>query len=500
MDTLKELKTLLGQISDLNAAMGLMSWDQETYMPEKAADVRAQQMATLARLSHEMTTSDRLGQLLEDLKGFEDAQPEGSMEGAMVREARRDYANATKLPVEFVERATLARNRAHHAWIKARKESNFGMFQGNLQEMLDIAREGAELVGYEEHPYNAALDDYERGAKVSEIKETFANLRDQTLPLLRAVIEAGDATDYSVLNRPLAAEKQKAFALKVAQDLGLSPEFSRLDTTTHPFQTNFSTHDIRITTRYDEGYWPTALYGVWHETGHGLYEHGVGAALERTNLARGTSLGIHESQSRMVENMICRSRAFWQHYAEDFKRFAPEVASDLSAEDLYRAVNRVEPSLIRVEADELTYNFHIMLRFELELAIFEGSLAVKDLPEAWNQKMQDYLGVTPANDAQGVLQDIHWSSGLIGYFPTYSLGNLYGCQLWNAASRDLGDMDELIARGEARKIMEWMRDNVHQYGKIYTPRQLIEKATGDSLKADHYVDYLNKKYRDVYGI
>ncbi|GGJ37093.1 carboxypeptidase M32 [Deinococcus roseus] len=500
MEQLKELKHLIGQISDLGGAMGLLSWDQETYMPPKGAEARAQQMATLARISHELMTGEKMGGLLEDLKGFEEQQAADSMDAAMIRVARRDHEKRTRIPVDFVEKASLARNRAHHAWIKARQESNFALFQDNLQEMMDLAREGAELVGYEDHPYNAVLDDYEEDAKVSEIKTVFASLRDQTLPLLRAVLDAGDATDYSILNRPLAAEKQKDFALKVARDLGLSPEFSRLDTTTHPFQTNFSIDDIRITTRYDETYWPTALYGVWHETGHGLYEHGVNPELERTNLARGTSLGIHESQSRMVENMICRSRAFWQHYGADFSAAAPEVAADLSAEELYRAVNRVQQSLIRVEADELTYNFHIMLRFELELELFEGTLAIKDLPEAWNQKMQDYLGITPPNDALGVLQDIHWSSGLIGYFPTYSLGNLYACQLWNAAAQDLGDMDALIAQGEAHKIIGWMRENVHQYGKMYSPRELIQKATGAPLNADHYVKYLNAKYRDVYGI
>lgn len=500
MEQLKELKNILGQISDLNGTLGLLSWDQETYMPEKGAESRARQMATLAKISHETSTSEKLGNLLSDLKDQEASLESGSADAAMIRVARRDYGKLTRLPLDFVERQTLARNRAHHAWIKARKESNFALFQDHLQEMFDLAREYAELMGYEEHPYNAALDDYEQGAKVSEVRETFASLRRDTLPLLRAVIEAGDATDYSILTRPLTAEKQKGFAMRVARDLGLSPEFSRVDTTAHPFQTNFSINDIRITTRYDETYWPTALYGVWHETGHGLYEHGVNPELERTNLARGTSLGIHESQSRMVENMICRSRAFWQHYAADFRDFAPEVAAQASTEDLYRAVNRVQPSLIRVEADELTYNFHIMLRFELELAVFEGNLAIKDLPEAWNQKMQDDLGITPPNDAMGVLQDIHWSAGLIGYFPTYSLGNLYACQLWNAAAKDLGDMDSLIAQGEAHRIIGWMRENVHQYGKIYTPRELIQKATGAPLSAEHYIQYLNTKYKDVYKL
>jgi len=398
-----------------------------------------------------------------------------------------------------VEEAACARNEAHHAWLDARRHSRFATFAPHLERMLELARRQADLLGYDEHPYDALLDEYESGMRASQVRPVFADLQGRTLPLLRRIVAAGDAADYGVLTRPFAPEAQKAFAWRVAGEaFGLRPEFARQDESAHPFQTNFSRSDLRITTRV-EGYWPACLFGTWHETGHAMYERGVSERWERTPLSRGASLGIHESQSRMFENLLGRSLPFWERYFPLLAGAAPEVTAGLDARPLYRAVNRVRPSLIRVEADEVTYNFHVMLRFELELALLEGALAVADLPEAWNARMQDFLGLTPPNDAQGVLQDIHWSAGLIGYFPTYTLGNLLSVQLLEAARRD-PTIDAGFRQADYAPLLTWLVEHVHQHGRSLTPAEIVQGATGQGLSADPYVAYLHAKYEDIYDL
>ncbi|WP_027483833.1 carboxypeptidase M32 [Deinococcus pimensis] len=498
MNSLEELRVLLGQAHDLNAAASLLSWDQETMMPEEGARVRGLQMATVASLAHERFTSPRIEALLAELEAGS-PDPE-TVDGALVRVTRRDYDRATKIPSEFVEERTRAQNEAHHAWVEARRESDFARFAPHLEKMFDLARRYADLVGYDDHPYDALIDDYEPEARVSEIRSVFADLRERTQPLLRAIVAAGDATDYGLLTREFPVDVQRAFALEVAADLGLRPGFSRLDVSAHPFQTNFSRSDVRVTTRFDPHYFPMSLFGTWHETGHGMYERGVAPELERTPLSAGASLGVHESQSRMFENLVGRSRAFWQHYFPRFRELFPDALADVDAEAVYRAVNRVQPSLIRVEADEVTYNFHIMLRFELEVALLEGRLRVSELPEAWNARMAEDLGVTPGNDAEGVLQDIHWSAGLIGYFPTYSLGNLLSVQLLEAAKAQDPAVGAGLTSGQYGPLLEWLRTNVHRYGRRFSPRELTLRATGRPLSADAYVTYLTEKYSDVYGL
>ncbi|UBV42705.1 carboxypeptidase M32 [Deinococcus taeanensis] len=491
--TFNDLKRRLGQISDLNAAAGLLSWEQETFMPPEAARVRGLQLATLAGLSHELFTAAETAQLLGE------AQPGTEADAAVLRVARRDFEKATKLPTAFVEKQARAQNEAHHAWLDARARSDFAAFAPYLERMLNLARRQADLMGFEEHPYDALLDDYEPGMRASQVKTVFADLRDRTLPLLRRIRAAGDAADYSVLTRPFPAEAQKAFAWRVAGEaFGLLGSFARQDESAHPFQSNFSRSDIRITTRV-EPYWPACLFGTWHEAGHAMYERGVADRWERTPVSRGASLGVHESQSRMFENLLGRSLPFWERYFPELQAAAPQVTEGLDARALYRAVNRVNPSLIRVEADEVTYNFHIMLRFELELALLDGSLAVRDLPEAWNARMQEYLGLTPPDDARGVLQDIHWSAGLIGYFPTYTLGNLLSVQLLEAARRD-----EAVAAGVDRAeygpLRAWLAQQVHQHGRSLTPVELTVQATGQPLTADPYVAYLHRKYGEIYSL
>ena len=492
-----DLKRRLNLVSDLSAAGGLMSWDQETLMPSDAARVRGLQMASLAGLQHQLFTGEETRNLLE---AAEQHGAQSEIDADLLRVTRRDFDKATKLPTAFVEAVSQAQNEAHHAWIKARTDSDFAHFAPFLQRNLDLTRQYAELIGYDEHPYDALLDDYEPGMKTAQVREIFADLRERTLPLLKKIVAAGDAGDYSVLTRPFPAASQREFSLKVAQEaFGLLPSFSRLDVSAHPFQTNFSADDLRITTRFDEQYFPMSLFGTWHETGHAMYEHGVSRELERTPLSRGASLGVHESQSRMFENLLGRSRTFWRRYFDEFAEAAPDVAAGQDAESIYRAVNRVEPSLIRVEADEVTYNFHIMLRFELELALMEGELTVADLPAAWNARMQEYIGLTPPNDAEGVLQDVHWSAGLIGYFPTYTLGNLLSVQLLDAARQD-ARVAAATDNADYAPLREWLRVKVHQYGRRRTPGQIVQDATGQALSADAYVKYLEGKYGDIYGL
>lgn len=494
-----DLTRRLHLISDLGAAQGLMNWDQETQMPGDAARVRGLQMASLAGLHHQLFISDETRTLLETAEAVEVDQL-SEIDADLLRVVRRDFDKATKLPTAFVEEKTQAENEAHHAWIKARGDNDFAYFAPYLKRIIELTKQYAELIGYGEHPYDALLDDYEPGMKTSQVRQMFADLRERTLPLLRSVVAADDATDYSILSRPFAASKQRQLSLKVAEEaFGLLPSFSRLDESAHPFQTNFSADDVRITTRFDEHYFPMSLFGTWHETGHAMYEHGISHQIERTPLSRGASLGVHESQSRLFENLLGRSRVFWQHYFAELAQAAPQVAEGQSAESLYRAVNRVQPSLIRVEADEITYNFHIMLRFELELALIEGELSVEDLPAAWSAKMQEYLGLTPPSDADGVLQDVHWSAGLIGYFPTYSIGNLLSVQLLEAACQD-PQIAQSVAQADYAPLREWLRLHVHQYGRRLTPAQIVEGATGKALSADAYVAYLFDKYQDIYQI
>lgn len=491
--TMDQLRRRLGQISDLKAAAGLLSWDQETYMPPEAGEIRGQQMATLAGLAHELFTDAQTAALLDG------AHPQDDTDGAVLRVTRRDHDKATKLPTEFVEEYTRACSDAHHAWVEARQNSDFKVFQPHLQRVLDLTRRKAELRDPDAHPYDVLMDDYEPGMHATQVQAVFDDLRERTRPLLRRIVAAGDAADYDVLTRPFPGGAQKAFAWQVAGEaFGLQPDFARQDESAHPFQTNFSRSDIRITTRVED-YWPACLFGTWHETGHAMYERGVAAHWARTPVSSGTSLGVHESQSRMFENLLARSLPFWERYFPELERVAPEVTRGLDPQALYRAVNRVNPSLIRVEADEVTYNFHVMLRFALEMRLLDGSLKVADLPEAWNAQMQEDLGLTPPDDAQGVLQDIHWSAGLIGYFPTYTLGNLLSVQLLEAAQQD-----PAIAAGvqaaEYGPLREWLVQHVHRHGRSRTPEELTVQATGRPLTADPYVAYLHAKYEDIYNL
>lgn len=492
------LKARMAEVSDLNFASSVLNWDQETYMPEGGAEDRAYQLATLAKLTHEMQIAPAMGRMIKSAAGELDVQKDAK-KAAFIRVAQRDYSLLKKLPADFVAEMNRTRSLSQQAWIRARKANDFKAFEPWLRKTFDFARRAADYFGYNEHPYDALLDTYEPEMTAGEVKAIFADLREQTVPLVHAIAQSKTQITDDVLRGQFARADQEAFASDVAKQIGYDFHRGRLDYVAHPFCTNFGRGDVRITTRVDEQYFNTLLFSVLHEAGHGMYEQGIAPAFNRTPLGGGASLAVHESQSRMWENLVGRSRAFWTYFYPPLQQRIKHFKR-IDFEKFYRAINRVKPSLIRIEADELTYNMHIMIRFELELAMMEGKLKTKDLPEAWNEKYQNYLGITPPNNALGCMQDTHWAIGLIGYFPTYSLGNILSVQLFEIVKKAHPDLEEQFARGEFGALLSWLNKNVHQHGRRYTPRELIKKVTGRPLTSEPYVAYLKRKFGEIYGV
>ncbi len=495
---LEELKKRMAEMADLGGAVSLLSWDRNTYMPVGGAATRAQVLSTLSGLHHERLADPRVGELLDTLRdaGFD----ERSDEAALVRVTQREFDQATKLPRDFVESFARVTSQSQGVWAEARSKSDFSMFAPALKEVLEHSRRYADYLGYEGHPYNALHDLYERGSTVERVKTVFAELRDATVPLVKAIAEREGVVSDAPVRQTFDESLQEQFGVEVVKDFGYDFSKGRLDRTVHPFASQIGLGDVRITTRYETNFLNPALFGTMHEAGHAMYEQGLPEAHARDPLGHAVSLGVHESQSRLWENLVGRSYGFWTHAYPRLQELFPEALGGIPLDDFYAAVNRVEPSLIRVEADEVTYNLHVMVRFELELALLEGSLNVEDLPEAWNAKYQEYLGVTPPNDAQGCLQDIHWSIGLIGYFPTYTLGNVMSVQLFEAAKRAHPEIDGETARGEFGTLLGWLRENVHGQGSKFEPAELLKRATGSELDAGPYIRYLNSKFGALYGL
>jgi carboxypeptidase Taq len=495
------LRARLADYTHLQQTGALLSWDQETYMPPGAVESRGEQMATVAKLAHELFISSQTNKLLRSAaKEVKPTANPDSDEMAIIRVTERDYKRERKVPAEFVAEMQRTQAQAHQAWIEARKASDFRHFEPWLAKMFDLAKRYADYIGYKEHPYDALLDGFEPGMKTSQVRATFADLRQQLVPQVHAVRARADTVNDACLHGHFPRDKQLEFATRVIKQFCYDLHHGRVDESPHPFCQSFSSKDVRITTRYDDSFLNMMLFGSMHEAGHALYEQGISPNFAHTPLENGASLGIHESQSRMWENLVGRSREFWQFFYPQLQDTFPEQFRNVSLDEFYRAINKVTPSFIRVEADEVTYNLHIMVRFELELELLEGKLAVADLPEAWNARYNEYLGITPPNDAIGVLQDTHWSIGLIGYFPTYSLGNLASVQLFDKAAQDIPDLRKRIAAGDLGPLLTWLRENVHQYGRKYTPDQLIKRATGKKLSAKPYIKYLQKKYKQIYGL
>jgi carboxypeptidase Taq len=485
------------EINTLRSIQALLEWDQETYMPQRAAEDRGNQLAVVAGVLHEKLTGDELGGLLGKLEQQLDGEDYVAVTN--LREVRREHDRAVKVPTDLVKRIAKATALARDAWVPARKDADFPRFAPHLEILLELKREVADRIGWDSEPYDALMDEFEPGARAAVVQEVFDKVKAELVPLVVAIKDAPRQPDTSILERACPPDKQGAFNRRIVEAMGFDFEAGRIDVSVHPFCSGHSPKDVRFTTRYDEHYMPMSLFGVMHETGHGLYEQGFDAEHTGTPMAIHTSLGIHESQSRLWENQVGRSRLFWEHFFPVLQAEFPSLA-DVSLDAWHFAINTVRPSLIRVEADEVTYGLHIMLRFDLERQMIAGKLPASDVPQAWNAGMQQLLGITPPDDAQGCLQDIHWSIGLLGYFPTYALGNLYAAQFFAAARRALPDLDQRIARGELRPLREWLRENIHQHGKRYRAHDLVKVVTGQELSHKPFIEYLNGKFRPLYGL
>jgi len=498
-EKLEKLKELLGEVSDIGRAAAVLSWDQQVNMPRGGAEARGQQLATLSKITQEKFISDEVGKLIEDLKTeFAGADP-ASDDAATVRVAARNYDKAKRVPPAFVAETAVVTSKAFEKWVEAKGKSDFSIFEPHLEKVFDLTRKYISFFPPADHPYDTLLDDYEPGMKTADVKEIFSALRPKQVELIKAITASKQVKD-DFLHKKYNEKKMMDFGVDVITKYGYDWNRGRQDKAPHPFETTFSVNDVRITTRFEADNPAATLFSTMHEAGHGMYEQGINPAYERTPLAGGTSLAVHESQSRMWENLVGRSLPFWEHFFPALKKAFPSQLNGVGLKAFYKAINKVEPSLIRVNADEATYNLHIMLRLELEIAIIEGKVAIKDLPEVWNAKMQEYLGITPPNDAKGVLQDIHWSSGLIGYFSTYALGNLVSAQLWEKINKDIKNLDDQIRKGNFSELLGWLRTNIHQHGHKYDPQVLVKNVTGSKITPEPYVRYLTRKYSEIYGL
>ncbi len=488
---LEQLKTRLAEVTDLSKTGTLLFWDQRVMMPPGGSAARAEALATLSRLTQERFVAPDIGDLLEDLRALEEGSDYDSFEASLIRVTRRDYEKATRVPAELVGEMSRAAALALAAWGPAREQSNFELLRPHLETHLELKQRYIACFDPTEEKYDVLLDNYEPDMKTADVRKIFDQLKQELIPLIQEIGEAGEVDD-SFLEQTFEPAKQRHFALQILSRFGYTDEGWRLDQTAHPFQATPGDGDIRLTSNFrpDD---LTSLFATMHEFGHGIYEWGVDPSLARTPLGSGVSLGLHESQSRTWENLVGRSRPFWRFFYGPLREAFPQQLGTVDEERFYRAINKVQPSLIRIDADEVTYNLHIILRFELEQDLIEGRLAVEDLPQAWNERMRNYLGVEVPNDGDGVLQDMHWAGGSFGYFPTYALGNVVSVQIWERLKEDLADLDESFERGEFGALREWLTEHLYVLGRKFTPQDTIERVTGTKIDAKPYLRYLRDK-------
>jgi carboxypeptidase Taq len=497
---LQELKTRLIEINDLESAAALLDWDQSTYMPPGGAAARARQLATLGRLAHEKFTDPAIGKLLEDLRSYEESLPYDSDEASLIRVTRREYEKAVKVPPSFIAQLSSHTAETYQVWAEARPANDFAAVQPYLEKTLDLSRQLADFFPGYEHIADPLIDFRDYGMKTSTLRTLFAKLREQLVPLVQQ-ITAQPAVDDSCLRQSFPEAQQLAFGLDVVRRFGYDFARGREDKTPHPFTTKFSLGDVRITTRVKENDLSEALFGTMHEAGHALYEQSIGTDFEGTPLAQGTSAGAHESQSRLWENIVGRSLGFWKFFYPELQAVFPDQLGSVSLDTFYRAINKVERSLIRTDADEVTYNLHVMLRFDFELDLLEGRLAVHDLPEAWRERFKADMGILPPDDRDGVLQDMHWYGGIIGgAFQGYTLGNILGAQFFEAALLAHPEIPAEIEEGEFGTLHSWLKENIYQHGSKYTASELVERVTGGPMSIEPYIRYLRKKYRELYKL
>jgi len=489
-----ELRARLAEIKDLTRTMALLSWDQHVMMPPGGATARAGQLETVGRICHQKFVDPEIGRLLDDLRDWREQHEYDSFEASLVRVTRRDWEKAVRVPADLQAARTRAAALAYDVWVDARKQSDFQAFLPALRENLDLTKRYIECFEPGDEPYDILLDDFERDLKTAEVRRIFDYLKEHQAPLIAEHAHAHEAT-----TGPFPRDLQEQFEREVVAKFGFDERAWRLDPTVHPFASGTAIDDIRLTTRYfDDNL--DGLFGTMHEFGHGLYEHQVDKVLERSPLARGASLGLHESQSRMWENLVGRSLPFWRHWFPRLQELYPHALAGYDVDRWYAEVNTVTPSLIRVEADEVTYNFHIILRFELEQELIAGSFPLEQLPEEWNRRIWDYLGIEVPDDRRGVLQDVHWSSGSLGYFSTYALGNLVSAQIWDKVTADIPGLEEGFADGEFAPLRDWLRERLHRHGRKFTPAETLERVVGTrQIDPEPYVRYLSGKFGGIYG-
>jgi carboxypeptidase Taq len=497
---IERLRERTAELSDLGHAAMLLDWDQQTMMPSEGGPDRAEGRATLERLSHGLFVSEQTGELLERARQALDGADPDSDEARLVAVTTRRRDKAIRVPTELTAEIARAGSLGQEAWVKARANSNFDEFAPYLERNLELARRYVDCFDGHESAYDVLLDDYEPGMKSSEVTRLFDELKRELVPMIATLTDHADRVEQTVIGGTFSVDRQRRLVAEVVERMGYDPARWRMDDAVHPFATSFGNRDVRITTRWDEANLVSALYAAMHECGHGLYEAGIADSLQRTPLGQIESLSMHESQSRMWENMVGRGRPFCGLLAARIANVFSDSVPNLDADGFYRAVNRVSPSFIRVEADEATYGLHVILRFELEQELIDGKLPIADLPEAWNNRVRSYLGLEVTDDALGVLQDVHWSFGAIGYFPTYSLGNLIAGQLWERALRDIPELDDRLAAGQLGDLREWLREHIHRYGSKFSTTELLERVVGGPIEVGPFVSYLKRKLSDVYGV
>lgn len=481
--------------ADLSNAAAILGWDQETYMPVKSVPFRSRQLATLATQEHEIATSEAYGQVLYELASRGDL---GDSEAQNVRLSLDDYEKNRKLSSALVEALSEAGSTSFNAWVLARQEGDFKLFAPQLERMIELKRQQADAYGYEAHAYDALMDDYEKGITVSLLDQVFGQVK-QELPKLLKKIEAAPQVDDQFFRQFYPQKDQWDFSIRVLEKIGYDFQAGRQDYAEHPFTTSFSPTDVRVTTRVDEQDFASMLWSSIHEGGHALYEQGLPGEQYGLPLGRAASLSVHESQSRLWENCVGRGLAFWKGCYPGLQRRFPDQLKAISLEDFYKGMNKVQPSLVRTEADEVTYHFHVLIRYEIEKALLEKTIQVNDLPAYWKEQYQRYLGVVPSGDKQGILQDVHWSHGSFGYFPTYSLGSFYAAQFYDQAVKDISLLPQQMEQGKFTSLLSWLRTNVHQYGRRYRSEELCKKITGKGLDLNAFLNYATQKYAGIYG-
>ncbi|MFD0699011.1 carboxypeptidase M32 [Paenibacillus sp. GCM10027628] len=497
---LDSFKAYVRKMKQYEEAIALIYWDMRTGAPKKGIETRSEVVGELSTEVFRMSTSDEMGAYLDYFIQPEQLNQLDAISRKMVQECKKDYDRSKKIPAEKYQAYVVLTSQAESMWEEAKHKSDWAMFQPYLEKIVATTKEFIELWGYEGNKYNTLLDMYEPGMTVDKLDQVFGALRDKVVPLLQRIQDSETRPDRSFLKQQFEISKQKQFSLSILKQMQYDFEAGRLDETVHPFATTLNPGDVRITTNYKPNDITFALFGTIHEGGHALYEQNISKDLVGTNLCTGTSMGIHESQSRFWENVIGRSREFWNRYYGELQTTFAGQLDNVDVDTFYRAINHIHPSLIRIEADELTYNFHIMIRYELEKGLINGTIEVADLPKAWNTKYEEYLGIVPTSDGEGVLQDVHWSGGAFGYFPSYSLGNMYAAQFTNTLRKELPNFDKLIEEGNLVPIKEWLSEKIYQYGKLLTPNEIVKQVTGEELNPDYLVQYLEEKYKAVYNI